>query len=183
MEIIKKIKRIFMTLAFTVFALSTTVSAAPFGEAEDITYSQNLWSAMVNAGYVGPNSIMSHPYTGTPPHGKILDTFDGTVTVNGTTGAVIVKRNYGGPDVSIENVANEPAKYLKAITVMFKRRGFDPEDKDWFWVKYKPDGSLHENEKGMKLAGKIAKGMSKGCIACHKAAPGGDFMFNYDRIK
>ena len=183
MEIIKKIKRIFMTLAFAVFALSTTVSAAPFGEAEDITYSQNLWSAMVNAGYVGSNSIMSHPYTGTPPHGKILDTFDGTVTVNGTTGAVIVKRNYGGPDVSIENVANEPAKYLKAITVMFKRSGFDPEDKDWFWVKFKPDGSLHENEKGMKLAGKIAKGMSKGCIACHKAAPGGDFMFNYDRIK
>ncbi len=183
MKIIKKTKRIFMTLAFTVFALSTTVSAAPFGGTEDITYSQNLWSAMVNAGYVGPNSIMSQPYTGTPPHGKILDTFDGTVTVNGTTGAVIVKRNYGGPDVSIENVANEPAKYLKAITVMFKRRGFDPEDKDWFWVKYKPDGSLHENEKGMKLAGKIAKGMPKGCIACHKAAPGGDFMFNYDRIK
>ena len=96
---------------------------------------------------------------------------------------MIVKRNYGGPDVSIENVANEPAKYLKAITVMFKRRGFDPEDKDWFWVKYKPDGSLHENEKGMKLAGKIAKGMPKGCIACHKAAPGGDFMFKNDRIK
>ena len=27
------------------------------------------------------------------------------------------------------------------------------------------------------LAGKVAKGKPKGCIACHSAAPGGDFMF------
>ncbi len=183
MEGIKMIKHVFIILAFTAFALSTAVSAAPFGEAEDITYSQNLWSTLVKAGYVGPNSIMSQPYTGTPPHGKILDTFDGTATVNGTTGAVIIKRNYGGPDASIDKVANSPATYLKAVTVMFKRSGFDPEDKDWFWVKFKPDGTLHENEKGMKLAGKVAKGKPKGCIACHKAAPGGDFVFKHDRIK
>jgi len=33
----------------------------------------------------------------------------------------------------------------------------------------------------MELAGRIAKGMNKGCIACHSAAPGGDMVFNFDR--
>jgi len=35
----------------------------------------------------------------------------------------------------------------------------------------------------MKLAGRVAKGAPTGCIACHKAAPGGDYIFNHDRYK
>ena len=61
---------------------------------------------------------------------------------------------------------------------MFKReKGYDPESKNWFWAKYKPDGQLFVNPKGMQLAGRVAKGKPKGCIACHQAAPGGDFVF------
>jgi hypothetical protein len=63
---------------------------------------------------------------------------------------------------------------------MLKRPGYDPETQDWFWVKFKPDGGLHTNPAGMMLAGKIAKGKPKGCIACHTAAPGGDMMFLRD---
>jgi hypothetical protein len=73
-----------------------------------------------------------------------------------------------------------PAKYLKAVTVMLKRPGYDPETMDWFWAKYKADGSLDTNPAGMMLAGKVAKGKPKGCIACHTAAPGGDMMFLHD---
>jgi hypothetical protein len=29
----------------------------------------------------------------------------------------------------------------------------------------------------------VEKGANKGCIACHRTAPGGDFFFNNDRIK
>ena len=32
------------------------------------------------------------------------------------------------------------------------------------------------------LAGRVAKGAPKGCIACHRAAPGGDLVFNNDRF-
>ncbi len=65
-----------------------------------------------------------------------------------------------------------------AVTVMFKREaGYDPENKDWFWVKYKPDGTLHINPKGMALAGRVAKGMDQGCIACHKAVAAKDYIF------
>jgi hypothetical protein len=158
-------------------------AAAPFGGDEDVKYSQDLWEMLVKAGLVGPDAVMSQPYDGQAPHGAVLDTIDSTVTVNGTTGAVIVKRNYGGPDVSVGAVATDPAKYLKAVTVMFKRKGYDADDKDWFWAKYKPDGSLDANPAGMQLAGKVAKGKPKGCIACHTAAPGGDLVFKHDRIQ
>lgn len=159
---------------------SFTVSAAPFGETDDVNYSKKLWQAMSDASYVGTNSIMSTPYSGQHPHGAILDTIEGPVLIGNKLHHVIIKRNYGGEGVSKMSVANDPAKYLKAVTVMLKRKGYDPENKDWYWVKYKADGSLHTNPKGMKLAGRVAKGMPQGCIACHKAAPGGDMIFNHD---
>jgi hypothetical protein len=63
-------------------------------------------------------------------------------------------------------VANHPNQYLGAITVMYQRKeGYDPENNNWFWAKYKPDGSLDKNPKGMALAGRVAKGMPQGCIA------------------
>jgi hypothetical protein len=172
---------------FLVFALAgvlvagTAAWAAPFGGPDDVKYSQALWKALVKAKLAGAGSIKGTPYTGQHPHGAILDTLDSTIKVKGTTGAVIIKRNYGGPGVSKQAVADNPDKFLKAVTVMFKRAGYDPDDKDWFWVKFKPDGSLHVNPKNMKLAGMVAKGKPKGCIACHKAAPGGDFVFNNNR--
>lgn len=160
---------------------SASVTAAPFGGPDDTDYAKDLWNALVNANMVGPNSIMSTPYTGAHPHGAILDTIDGKLDVKGNTAAVIVKRNYGGEGVSKANVANNPSKYLKAVTVMYKRKGYDADNQDWFWAKYKPDGSLDSNPKGVKLAGRVAKGMPEGCIACHTAAPGGDMVFNFDR--
>ena len=120
---------------------------------------------------------MSQPYKGQHPHGAILDTIRGPINIDGRLLNIIIKRNYGGPGVSKETVANDPEKYLKAVTVMLKRPGYDAETKDWFWVKYKADGSIDTNPKGMKLAGKVAKGKPKGCTACHTAAPGGDMVF------
>jgi hypothetical protein len=135
---------------------------------------------MLDAGYAGANGLMSRPYMGQHPHGAILDTIEGQIAVEGKLHTIIVKRNYGGEGGSIATVANDPAKYLTAVTVMLKRPGYDPETKDWFWVKYKPDGSLDTNPAGMMLAGKVAKGEPQGCIACHTAAPGGDMMFLRD---
>ena len=163
------------------FLLTGNVNAAaPFGGEEDVSYANNLWQTMVDAGYAGKGGLMSRPYTGQHPHGAILDTIEGQIAVQGKLYQIIVKRNYGGEGVSIANVANDPARYLKAVTVMLKRPGYDPETKDWFWVKYKPDGNLDTNPAGMMLAGKVAKGKPKGCIACHTAAPGGDMMFLHD---
>ncbi len=170
-------------LSGLLFAGTLAWAQAPFGGPDDVKYAGTLWKALKKANLAGANAIMSTPYKGQAPHGAFLDTIEGTVKVKGTTGAVIVKRNYGGQGVSKQAVANNPGKFLKAVTVMFKRKGYDADDKDWFWVKYNPDGTLAKNPKGMMLAGKVAKGKPKGCIACHKAASGGDFVYNHDRYK
>jgi hypothetical protein len=158
--------------------------AAPFGGDDDTGYAGKLWSAMVEAGLVGEGAVTSAPYTGVHPHGAILDTLDAHATVAGERNIVIIKRNYGGEGVSKQAVANDPTKWLEAVTVMYKRPGYDADNRDWFWVKYAPDGSILKNPKGMSLAGRVAKGVTgAGCIACHTAAPGGDMVFNHDRYK
>ena len=145
----------------------------PFGNMDDVSYAKNLWNKLEVMGY---NSKPSKLYTGSPPHGKVREVLEGKIDGN----LIVLKRNYGGKGVSIDNVSSNRAKYLKAITVMAKRPGYDPEDKDWFWVKYTPNGEIMKNPKGMKLAGKVAKGMPVGCISCHASAPGDDFLFVQD---
>jgi len=156
----------------------------PMGSSTDQKDAANLWAALQQDNLVGQHMVRARVYPGTPPHGKILETLHKNITLDGHTGIAIIKRNYGGPGVSVNAVKANPDKYLKAVTVMFKREaGYDPEDKNWFWAKYKPNGSLHVKEKmGMDihLAGRVAKGKGEGCISCHKGAPGGDFIFAQD---
>ncbi len=161
----------------------TAAAAPPFGGPEDTAFAADLWQSLTGAKLVGADAIISEPYEGTPPHGKILEYLESNVTVGGRSGTVIVKRNYGGKDATEESVFNDRLRYLGAVTVMYNREaGYDPDNQDWFWVKYNPDGSLQTNPKGMTLAGRIAKGAEKGCIACHGMAPGDDYLYSHDRF-
>jgi hypothetical protein len=141
--------------------------------------SKDLWKVLLKEKLAGPGMIRVLPYEGMEPHGVILEQLSTMITVNHHTGLVYVKNNYMGKTMTRSKVVNNPDAYLAAITVMFKReKGYDPDNQDWFWVKYKPDGTLHLNPKGAMLAGRIAKGMTAGCIACHVDADGGDYLFN-----
>lgn len=154
----------------------------PFGGPEDIEYAKALWSEMENARLVGANRIHSQFYEGIEPHGFVLELFDTDITVAEHTGRVIVKNNYGPEGVTPEEAANDPGKHFAAVTVMFRREaGYDNDNENWFWAKYLPDGSLDKNPKGMELAGRVAKGAEMGCIACHSAAPGDDYLYVNDR--
>ena len=156
----------------------------PFGDEGSVAYAAKLWQAMGSLNLTGADAIRSFPYEGTDPHGMMLETFYLNATIDGHTGALVVKRNYGPAGVEEDAVLNDPAKHLGAVTVMFRREaGYDDDNKNWFWAKYLPDGSLDKNPKGMMLAGKVAKGADKGCIACHTGAPGGDYLFTTDHIK
>jgi hypothetical protein len=158
-------------------AFAGGVHAQNFGGEVDVDYAKDLWKAMTEAGFASPEELMSRPYAGQHPHGAILDTIEGKINIHGERLRIIVKRNYSGPGISITNVSTNPEKYIKGLTVMLKRPGYDPQTQDWFWVKYKPDGQIETNPAGTPLAGKVAKGKAKGCIACHNAAPGGDMLF------
>lgn len=179
--LINKLVAIPVAALLVLGTLSTAIAQAPFGDPDSIKYAQKLWKALGKADMVGSDAILSKHYKGQHPHGAVLDTIQGRVKVGfgGHKGLAIVKRNYGGDGVSVPAVANDPNTYLKAVTVMFQREaGYDEDNGNWFWAKFLPDGSLDKNPKGMELAGRVAKGAPKGCIACHSAAPGGDLRFN-----
>jgi hypothetical protein len=165
------------------FAGNAMAQDAPFGTPEDIAYSQLLWEVMTSEKLVGDGAIQAFPYEGVEPHGMMLETFYTTATVDGHEGTLIVKRNYGPEGVEIDQVLADPAKHLGAVTVMFQREsGYDADNKDWYWVKYLPDGTLDKNPKGMELAGRVAKGADAGCIACHVNADGEDYVFTSNHI-
>lgn len=159
----------------------------PFSGQANKAYGDALWSALKDAKLVGDSAITSHPYKGNAPHGATLDYLETDLTLEGHTGVVLVKKNYRSDnlegDALNKAVLNDPKKHLASITVMYKREsGYDPDNQNWFWAKYLPDGSYDKNPKGMDLVGRVAKGAPQGCIACHKAAPGGDMVFTHDRL-
>lgn len=169
-------------LALTIAGGMAVAQDAPFGTDADAEYAAKLWSVMEEMNLAGEGMVRSFPYEGVAPHGMMLETFYTTATLDGHTGDLVVKRNYGPEGVSVNEVMADPDKHLGALTVMFRREaGFDADNADWFWVKYLPDGSLDKNPKGMRLAGKVAKGADQGCIACHSGA-GDDMLFTTDHL-
>ena len=111
-----KILSTLIGLSLPFFAL-----AAPFGNDADIADAKNVWQASLDAGFVGDDAIVTRPYKGAPPHGMILELMEKKVTIDGVTGALVVKKNYGGNGLTVDDVINDPKKYLKAVTIMFKR--------------------------------------------------------------
>lgn len=178
----KHLSAILILSGFVLAGSASTQEMRPFGTEEDVDYAAQLWDAMEAQNLVGENRVHMFPYVGTDPHGMMLETFYSTATINGHSGDLIVKHNYGPEGVSENEVLSNPSQHLGATTVMFRREaGFDSDNYDWFWSKYTPDGSLEINPTGMALAGRIAKGMDQGCIACHSSAEG-DMVFTTDHL-
>lgn len=154
-----------------------TDDSPPFGQEDDVAYADRLWQALNEVNLAGANAILTVPYEGQHPHGAVLQTLYYDLELEGHTGPVIVKRNYGGEGVSKEAVANDPDQYLGAVTVMYQREeGYASEHNDWFWAKYNPDGALDKSPEDVPLAGRVA-----GCIGCHSSAGGDDMVFSNDR--
>ncbi|WP_439153912.1 cytochrome P460 family protein [Yoonia sp.] len=165
-------------------ALATPVmaqDAMPFGSDADKAYAAALWDTMIEKNLAGDGLMISFPYPGTDPHGFLLETLYTQATIDGHTGALVVKRNYGPMNVSEDEVIADPKGHLGAITVMFEREaGYDDATQNWFYAKYLPDGTLDVNPMGASLAGLVGKDADAGCIACHQNAGGDDYIFTTD---
>ena len=140
----------------------------------DNSFERKFWDWMKRVEYrnwaPGPGKPTA-AYPGQSPHGAFVKTYlNRTAAGNAKTlpqGSIIVKENYG-----------KDAKTLMAVTVMYRAEGFNPEAKDWYWVKYDPNGNVMRTppEKGnMRIAGKF-----KSCIDCHAGAEGNDYSFIND---
>jgi hypothetical protein len=145
-----------------------TANAPPFSGATDVAFAKGLWQSIQANKLVGPNAIISFAYGGNKPHGEWLENLETKISVDGRSGDVLVKNNCGKVgDAEPEAIVTNRAKYLGAITVMYRREaGYDTANQNWFWAKFRLDGTLDKNPKGMQLAGRVAKGKPKGCIAC-----------------
>ncbi|MFH2011477.1 MAG: cytochrome P460 family protein [Pseudomonadota bacterium] len=98
---------------------------------------------------------------GRAPHGPFHKVYINDLALNSAQppvqyGSIQVKESYGMD------------KKLKAITVMYKVKGYNPDAGDWFWVKYSPDGKAD------------AFGKLKGCVGCHGARAANDFIFVHE---
>ena len=67
-----------------------------------------------------------------------------------------------------------PANEVKAITIMYKVKGYNPTAGDWFWVQYGPNGEVQE------------EGKPESCIGCHSKRVDNDYILAHklaDRLK
>lgn len=174
------IKLTVATAAVTIAAGAALAQDAPAGTDADADYAALIWEVMQAEKLVGDGMIMAFPYDGTEPHGMMLETFYTSADIEGHSGTLIVKRNYGPEGVSVDEVLGNPGEHLGAVTIMFRREaGYDDENANWFYAKYLPDGTLDQNPAGMRLAGRVGKDADAGCIPCHAgAAP--DYVFTTD---
>lgn len=81
--------------------------------------------------------------------------------------SVLVREAYAADDLTLEN-----------ITVMYRSKGVDPENGDWYWIMYLPNGSLASTspEQGNRpIAGRVPS-----CVQCHRQAAGNDYVFLND---
>lgn len=149
-----------------------TAAGPPEPANEDVQHAQALWEQISDyENWTEPEGFQGWQ-PGKSPHGAILRYYVNEEAEAGLTrdGAVIVKENY----------SEESEDAIKSVTVMEKRAGYDPETKNWFYVKYSPEGKVLSNPKGKKLAGLVGKGGTKGCIPCHGSAGGDDYLFMND---
>lgn len=112
-------------------------------------------------------------YPGQEPHGAQLKMYlNRTAVANPEDlppGSIIVKENF------------TPEQELAAITIMYRVEGYDPENHDWYWVKYRPNGEVDRTppDKGSRpIAGRFPS-----CINCHSGAQGNDLAFFNDGRK
>jgi len=167
----------------TILGLAAALSVAAGGSIvwaqadDDGAFAGALWEQIAGLRFVGDDALGAVPYAREgQAHGETLVTLQSTVTIDGVTGAVLVKRSYG-EGATRDGIIAHPNDNLENITVMFQREaGYDPANGDWFWAMYAPDGMVGAME-GMTMAGRV--GM---CSGCHAAAPGGDYIFLHDGL-
>ena len=121
-------------ILFSVGAVSAS-GEGKSGTPKDDAYAAKLWQYMLSKQLIGEGRVHSYPFVGSRPHGSIQEIIATTGTVDGHTGKLIVKHNYGADTaLSPKDVySNNQAENYVALTVMFQReQGYDSANSEWF---------------------------------------------------
>ena len=141
------------------------------------SYDQRLWKYLKSSRYENWAPVPGKTgaaYAGESPHGAFVKMYLNRRAVGNPKtlpeGSLIIKENFG-PD----------GKTLMAITAMVKAKGYNPSGGDWYWVKFRPNGTVDQKILPTGAAVTLS-GKPKGCIECHSDADGGDFLFFNDEL-
>lgn len=142
---------------------ATFVACASLGSPEDQSEAEGLWDRI--SGYQSWGQAPG--FEGVQPSKSVHGDFV-RVYVNDVVAADLASPGFGSILVK-EGFDKADASKLKALTVMERIEGYDPENDDWFWARYKPDGTLTDS------------GQVSNCIKCHRAdAEDFDYVFVND---
>ena len=136
---------------------------------------QSLWKYLVRqeARYTRWPSLPGKvgPRAADDPHGPKVRAYANPVAAgdpaNLPYGSILVLEDY-----------SEDLKRRSGISVLYRVRGYDPRNGDWYWMKYLEDGTVVRapaGQGGAPLAGRVTA-----CIDCHRKAAGKDFVFAND---
>ncbi len=157
-------KKIRVSVAITAFLLCVTFGAWAGSHSMPGPDPDELWTYITDTSdYTTWDFWPDHKgmLPGRAPHGTQHKVYVNDTALNSSGvpldyGAIEVKENY--------NDAGE----LKAVTVMYKVKGYNPADGDWFWAKYTPAGKAEPF------------GKPAGCIGCHGTRADNDFVIVHD---
>lgn len=152
-----------------------TASAENRATAQPRPFEEKFWEYLKSNAYENWSPIPGESGDfgeGKGPHGAYFKMYLNRTAAGATEklpyGSIIVKENY-----------NADRKTLDAITVMYRSRGYNPTEGDWYWVKFNPDGSVARNASSSP-PNKIM-GRARSCIECHSSAKGNDSIFFNDK--
>ncbi|MEM9358964.1 MAG: hypothetical protein AAGB04_22510 [Pseudomonadota bacterium] len=147
-----------------------------YGKKADRILADKLWRSLLASRMVGRNRLNVHAIEGKQPHGAVQQIYAAKVEVNGRIGRAIVKANHRKKGATVQSVYDTPNKFLSGYTVMFENEaGYDPDNRNWFWVHYNVAGKVNRAANGLAVAGRVGKFSNYGCISCHRKIGGQDF--------
>jgi hypothetical protein len=154
---------------------STQPQPAPARALTAEEFYQSLWRYMVREkspytrwpslpGKAGPRKAES-------PHGPIVRTYANAVAAADPKGLP-----YGSILVLEDFAADQ--KTRTGINILYRVKGYDPRNGDWYWMKYLENGTVVRtpaDQGGKPVAGRVVA-----CIDCHRKAGGNDFVVSND---
>jgi len=154
-------KKIIIEVAFFVFwiaCFTTAYAQMPQPNASDLWNYITKVSLYTNWSFWPDYQDMQE---GRSPHGSLNKVYVNDLALKSERppvayGSIQVRETYGAD------------KELRTITVMYKVKGYNPKDGDWFWAKYSTQGNA-------QVAGKPRE-----CIGCHATRAKNDFVIVHE---
>jgi len=184
------IATILMPVLWVAFMVTGPVATAQTTRSnKDASFEDQFWKYIVGNNYKNWSPGFSESaefYKGKNPHGAYVKMY-----VNRTAAGNIDDLAVGSV-VILENYLKDQS--LKTISVMYRTTGFNPDGNDWYWIEYRPDGSVVPSAakasasviRNVSLTAspkRMVMGKAANCIVCHRSAAGDDFVFSNDRFE